>query len=625
MQPVIPRAGATDLIPVEAFARLPQISQPALSPDGSHIAYLAPIAGQRNLVITPLGERGKSQAIPPVEKTDIIWFEWMNNERLIISYRYTNEIHGTYARTALFSVHVREPGYVDMAKEPKLRDAHPYAQYIRQRPQLRDKVIDMLPDDPDHFLLAIDSDFDGRAEIRRVNVHTGHYVTLSKGYDHIWNWITDQNHEYRLGWGASFKEFRLLYIDPDTGKHREVNDKDWYEDADISPVGFTEDPHIAYAFEPHNGGKRRLVTFDVLKGQVKDVVFAHADADVSGVVTDPKTGRLVGASYTDDLSHTVYFDPDLAALKAQLDEWLPGGSNRILSWNREKGLYVIRHVSDRDDKYYLLDTTNGAANLIASAISIPADMLAKTERHLIRARDGLEIPAYLTLPPGKPPKDLPLVVLPHGGPHSRDTLHYNYWSQFLANRGYAVLRPNFRGSSGYGSVFAKLGEGQWGGKMQDDVTDATHWAIDQGYADPKEICIAGGSYGGYAALMGAIKEPDLYQCAVSINGVTNLVDLTRWMIREYLDEVGHESLSKEDVSPLYQADRITIPTLIIHAKDDSVVPYEHGEKMYKTMKRLNKDVTFKSLDTADHYFDTEQSRIEVLTALEAFLTKKLKK
>ncbi|WP_262690800.1 alpha/beta hydrolase family protein [Kordiimonas aestuarii] len=619
-------AGAADLIPIEAFARLPQISQPALSPDGTHIAYLAPIGGQRNLVIMPLNQPEKAQAIPPVEETDIIRFTWINSQRIVLSYRYTNDIGAAYARTALFSVHVSKPGYVDMAREPKAHDANPYA---RQRPQIRDRIIDTLPDDPEHFLLAIDSDFDHRAEIRKVNVETGHYVNITEGYEWINSWVTDQNHKYRLGWGKSHKGTRLLYIDPNSGDAIDLDNTDWFENRSIVPLSFTADPTIAYALEPYLGDKKRLVTLDILSGEVKDVIFEHPEVEINRYFRDPVSGQMAGVTYTQDLTHAVYFDPDLTALKTQLDGWLPGGSNRIISWNKEKGLYAVNHVTDREDSFYLLNTLTGGAKLISHAIPVPADLLATTSRHTIEMRDGLPIAAYLTLPNDKAPERLPMVVLPHGGPHARDTMHYDFLSQFLANRGYAVLRPNFRGSTGYGERFRRLGRGQWGGAMQDDVTDATLWAIEQGIADPDRICIAGGSYGGYAALMGAIKEPSLYRCTVSINGATDLIHLTRrlkdnFLLKKYANTVGLKGEGAKLVSPYHRVKGINIPVLIIHAKDDPVVPFEHGEKMYKALKKLKKKVSFKVLENADHYFATEQSRIEVLAALEGFLATHLK-
>ncbi|TNE62395.1 MAG: S9 family peptidase [Alphaproteobacteria bacterium] len=615
-------------IPAEVFAQLPKVRQILLSPDGTHIAYTSPIAGRINLVIASLDGSDKPEAIPSVEETDISWFRWVNNDRLVISYRYTNDIGSAYVRTALFSVHRSEPGYVDMAREPKQHDRNPY---VNDRPQFRDRIIDMLPDEPDYFLLAIDSDFDGRAEIRRVNVNTGTYTVLTEGYDWIRTWQTDDQHQFRLGWGIGPKGLRVLYIDPDTNRHRELNNTDWFSKADIEPIAFTSDPHVVYALEPYKGSRRRLVTLDVLAGAVKDVIFEHPEVDVDGLVRHPETGAIAGYSYTDDMDHTVYMDPELATLQTQLDQWLPGGSNAILSMNRQKSLYIISHETDREKTIYILDMAAGKANAFSRVTPIPANLLAPTEKHIIHARDGLPIPTYLTVPPGRAPGEkLPLVVMPHGGPHARDTLGYDYWTQFLANRGYAVLRPNFRGSSGYGQAFEDAGKSQWGGQMQDDVTDATKWAIEQGIADPARICIVGGSYGGYAALMGVVKEPGLYRCAVSINGVANLeMQMKRarnlFGLKEFAETVGLDGARIQSVSPYHQAGTITAPVLIMHAKDDPVVPFEQGQGMYKKLKQLKKPVDFVAIANGDHFLDTEAARLAFLKPLEKFLKEQLGK
>lgn len=613
-------------IPAGVFAQLPKMAMPRLSPDANHIAYLAPIQGKRNLIITPIDGSRPPEAIPAVEETDISWFEWVNNERLVVSYRYTNTIGGDFVRTALFSVHIAEPGYVDMAREPRERDRNPR---VRARPQMRDRVIDFLPNDPDHILLAIDSDFDGRAEIRRVNVATGRYVNITEGYDWIRHWVTDQSHQYRLGWGIARDGLRVLYIDPKSNSHRELNDVSWFEDYGIKPQSFTADPTIAYATEPVDGDKIRLITFNVSTGQRESVVFEHPSVDVGGYLNDTETQAVIGVFYTDDLPRVEYFDPELKALKEQLDEWLPGGSNSIISWNREKQRYVIRRITPQETAFYYMDKKSGTTNLLARSTPVPSQLLGRVEAHDIPTRDGLSMRSYLTFPKGRGRSGLPLVVLPHGGPHARDVMSYDYWAQFLANRGYAVLQPNFRGSAGFGERFRLAGEGQWGGKMQDDVTDATRWAIQLGIADPERVCIVGGSYGGYAAMMGAIKEPDLYRCAASINGVADLAYMVGrlkngfWM-HQYAKTVGLEGEGVKAVSPYHRAEELQTPLLIVHAKDDPIVPFDQAKRMRKRLSRLKKDFDYTPLETADHYFDTAESRTLMLQALETFLAKHLK-
>ncbi len=243
-----------------------------------------------------------------------------------------------------------------------------------------------------------------------------------------------------------------------------------------------------------------------------------------------------------------------------------------------------------------------------------------------KARDGLEIEAVLTLPARSSGKNLPFIVMPHGGPWAQDSLTYYYWAQFLANRGYAVLQPNFRGSTGYGREFLKKGEGQLGYAMQDDVTDGVKWAVAQGIADQKRTCIVGASYGGYTAMWGIAKDPGLYRCAISIAGVASL--------RREVNDFGnafHAGLFRDQwkkmtpdfaaVSPLNSVAKITAPLLLIHGKKDVTVQHVHSAKMYAAMQNAGKQVEFVSVPLADHYFTRQADRLTLLAAMEAFLIK----
>ncbi len=264
--------------------------------------------------------------------------------------------------------------------------------------------------------------------------------------------------------------------------------------------------------------------------------------------------------------------------------------------------------------------------VLSSNDQLPQELMADIKPIEYEARDGLKIHGYLTLPKDKEAKKLPAVIFPHGGPAARSTQSFNTWTQFFASRGYAVLQPNFRGSIGYGDKFHELGDNQWGGTMQDDVTDGTKWLIEQGIADPANICIVGASYGGYAALMGAVKEPDLYKCAISINGVANLtaiISFGRQFVggKAWTKKIGLEGESAKLVSPYYQAKKIKVPVLIVQSKDDPVVPNRQGNDMYKRLKYLKKPVTYVEVDNGDHHLDTAETRLAAFKAMEKFLAK----
>jgi dipeptidyl aminopeptidase/acylaminoacyl peptidase len=277
------------------------------------------------------------------------------------------------------------------------------------------------------------------------------------------------------------------------------------------------------------------------------------------------------------------------------------------------------------DTYWLYDTKTHQLKVLAGAYPTlqPTD-LGAMKPYPYKARDGLDIHAYLTLPPGKAAHNLPVVIFPHGGPEERDSIEFDWWAQFMASRGYAVLQPNFRGSAGYGWKFQSAGFTQWGRAMQDDVTDGVKKLIADGIADPKRICIVGASYGGYAALAGATFTPDLYACAVSVAGVSNLIDLQNsvsgmayWTTR--IGDVDKDADALKAESPTLHADQVRAPILLMHGEKDVTVPIDQSTQERDALKKAGKDVSFVSIDGDDHYLNLASTRIRVLTEIATFL------
>jgi dipeptidyl aminopeptidase/acylaminoacyl peptidase len=298
---------------------------------------------------------------------------------------------------------------------------------------------------------------------------------------------------------------------------------------------------------------------------------------------------------------------------------------------------VIVEAPKHPPVFYYLDRTTHQATQIASTYpDLKPDDLGQMKPYPYSARDGLKIPAYITLPPGRDPKKLPAVVLPHGGPDARDEIEFNWWAQFLANRGYVVLQPNYRGSSGYGDKFTSEGLHQWGLKMQDDITDGVKKMIADGIADPKRICIVGASYGGYAALAGATFTPDLYACAASMAGISDLRQLLRRERKQYGPQSGVVSFWQSRIgdfsddaeqlvatSPAFHAGRVKCPILLLHGADDTTVWIEQSRIMEDALQKAGKPVQFVTLQGDDHYFTLPETRIRMLTELEAFLKKNI--
>jgi dipeptidyl aminopeptidase/acylaminoacyl peptidase len=301
---------------------------------------------------------------------------------------------------------------------------------------------------------------------------------------------------------------------------------------------------------------------------------------------------------------------------------------RIISIDNDLNRMIVRiGTADNPGLIYMFERTTGQLTKLADINeTIGNKRLARAKYVQYDARDGLEIEAVLTLPRGREAKNLPVIAMPHGGPWGHDKLSYDYWAQFLANRGYAVIQPNFRGSTGYGETFLRKGQGQMGFAMQDDITDGVNWLVNQGIADPKKICIVGASYGGYAAMWGVVKDPDFYRCAISIAGVSNL--------RREVNDFGGNVYSRthknswnkmtpdfKAVSPIYSVDKIEVPLMLIHGRKDVTVDYKQSVIMEKAMRKAGKPVEFVLLPKADHYFTREPDRLLLLQQMESFLSK----
>ncbi|HET6263546.1 MAG TPA: S9 family peptidase, partial [Usitatibacter sp.] len=339
-----------------------------------------------------------------------------------------------------------------------------------------------------------------------------------------------------------------------------------------------------------------------------------------------------------DRGGAAWFDPALARIQKTADAALPNAVNR-LSWSRDRSLVVIESRSDvSPGAFYLLDMKGGKLEwLVDRAPWIDPKEMAPMQAVRYAARDGLTIPAYLTLPKGGE-KNLPLVVFVHGGPWvDGDTWGFDPDAQFLASRGYAVLQPNFRGTTRYGWKHFSSSFGQWGLAMQDDVTDGVKWAVEQGIADPKRICIYGASYGGYATMMGLAKTPELYRCGINYVGVTDVnlfltaswadyadSDFIRYSVKQMVGDASKDAEKLKSVSPVEQASRIRVPVLMAYGGEDFRVPIEHGTRMRDALERNGLKPIWMVMPGEGHGFRDPKNQKEFYEAVEKFLAENLK-
>lgn len=369
-------------------------------------------------------------------------------------------------------------------------------------------------------------------------------------------------------------------------------------------------------------------------GAWSDVPY-DGEGEIKDVIVHPSTRLLAGVVIGDDETlRRIYFDPDLERLWRSIRRAFPEGRVTINSISQDLRQIVVFTEGDHDaGTYHLVDLDRGLAEVIGARYALTADQVGEQRAISYAAADGMIIPGYLTLPPGvTDPHDLPLVVMPHGGPAARDTMGFDWWAQAMASRGYAVLQPNFRGSDGLGKAHLEAGYGEWGRKMQTDLSDGVRWLASEGIIDPARVCIVGASYGGYAAMAGPTLDPGVYRCAVAVAGVSDLRRMVSWtaeggprdqpVVRYWNRFMGAERLgdrSLDERSPYHLADRADAPILLLHGRDDTVVPFEQSRVMAEALARAGKPYELIELSGEDHWLSRGDTRFRMLTETIRFL------
>ena len=637
-------------IPLSEFSALPKNSQVELSPDGKNILIITKHQGVRIVLVKPLSNNSgwPGVAFPPQDGMDIRSAWWANNEYILISMSFeANRIMFDSKRNLegrLMSVPIKKPkkarNMVIPSKEKgKMKGFHT-AYGINDRIPVWFSIVDMLVDDPDHFLLELDEDWsDYSTEVRKVNVKTGRYRLIHNPSGDSTGWIADKQGKIRLGYGnklsgTSLSEVKdvLMYLNPQTGEWVDYSKKEIADHEKYSILEFFDDPQFAYVRKINEHGHWGIYKYDLINLQKIENLSSFEDRDVF-LVYDPYDHRPTGFVYDGDNRSVEYdyFDDRYKRIQRIVDKAIPNAINRITSRTQDENLYLIYSYSDVDPgSYYLFDQSlMQLAFVEARYEGLDPRLLSPMKYVSYKARDGLIIHGFLTIPTGSDGKNLPTIIMPHGGPTSHTSWGYDYRTQFLASRGYAVFQPNFRGSTGYGEEFEHAGRREWGLKMQDDVTDGALWLVEQGIADPERMCIFGWSYGGYAALTAAFTTPDLFKCSISINGISNLEKLVYeesgyLAQKEWGKLIGNlrEDRSRlKETSAINNIDKIKIPILLIVTKDDTTVNYQQSKRFHKKMKKAGKYSKYVEIKDGNHSAQNELAQTIILENLERFLAR----
>jgi dipeptidyl aminopeptidase/acylaminoacyl peptidase len=464
-----------------------------------------------------------------------------------------------------------------------------------------------------------------------VNVMTGEMKLVAENPGDIVSWETDHTGAVRIAIRSDGVNNTLLYRDKEGDDFREVITTSFKEA--LAPLFFTFDNTAIYAASNLGRDRNAIVKYDVANNKELEVIFEHPEVDVAGLEFSRKRKVLTTVRYTTWKMQREFLDETTRTLFDRLTAKLPGFEIAIVDYTKDEQVFIVKTSSDRSmGAFYLYDFAQDTLDKLADVAQwLPTEQLSPMKPISYTTRDGLTIHGYLTLPVGKEAKNLPVVVNPHGGPWVRDEWRYNPEVQFLANRGYAVLQVNYRGSTGYGRKFWESSFKQWGKTMQDDVSDGVLWLIKEGIADPNRVAIYGGSYGGYCTLAGLTFSPELYACGIDYVGVSNLFTFMKtippyWtpFLESMYEMVGNPETDKElltSASPVFHVDNIRAPLFVIQGAKDPRVNIEESNQIVEALRKRGIDVPYLVKENEGHGFRNEENRFEAYEAMESFLEK----
>ena len=607
--------------PLEAYGRLPSLEDVALSPDGTRLAFVRTNENKRVLAIIELPHTLLGSAL--IGETKLRRLAWADNDHLLITTSTTGMPWGLVGKDTEWSqLSVYEISSKKLHTYPAPTSDIRTINTIVDEPMIRHIGADTVL-----FIPSLYVQERVNLALFKVNLTTHRQSVARLGSDATRGWLVDAA-------GEIVAEDN--YYERDQRWQMKLrHNGHWFEaESQRTPIDVPD----MVGFGP-NGDSVLVSTLD--KGEPVWELLSLQDGklgppieggdDLNRALEDPTTHRMIGGVSIEDQSKYVFFNPALKSRWKSVEDAFEGERVDLISTSADLMQFVVLVDGPRGYRYELINMNTARAIPVGKVYDEIEDAL-ETKRITYEAADGLKIPAYLTLPAGKPASKLPLIVLPHGGPASRDTADFDWWTQALAAQGYAVLRPNFRGSTTTQS-FMTAGYGQWGRKMQTDLSDGVRYLAKQGTIDPARVCIVGASYGGYAALAGVTLDPGVYRCAVSVAGISDLKQMLKWekeaenggdhvgtrYWNRFMGVTGPNDPALDAISPIKHLDQVNVPVLLIHGKDDTVVAYEQSEIMLKALKKANKPVELVTLKKEDHWLSRSETRLLMLQSSVAFL------
>jgi len=599
-------------IPMEDFFKNPVKTQFKISPDGKYFACLAPLKSRMNVFVQKVDSKD-SFSVTSVTDRNIAAFTWANSSTIIYS-----KDNGGDENYVLYKVDID-------SKQVKA---------LTPEKDVRSEIIDELWSDLDHVLVQTNQNNASVFDVYLLNINTGEMTLTVKNPGNITGWLADHEGKVRIATSTDGVNSSLLY-------RSDVSDVDWkpllstnFRES-VSPLFFTFDNKNLFCSSNLGRDKAAIVVFDLETGKESAVIYEHPEVDVYNLNYSHYRQVLTTVTYETDKNIRHFIDPFMQNHYEFVQNQLPGYEISFSSTNRIEDVFIVRTYSDKSlGAYYFYNSKLKELKLIDQISPwIDESKMCDMQPFEYKTRDGLLIHGYLTLPKNRAAVNLPLVVNPHGGPWARDSWGFNPEVQFLANRGYAVLQMNFRGSVGYGKSFWESSFKQWGKNMQNDITDGVNSLIEDGIVDRERVAIYGASYGGYATLAGLAYTPDLYACGVDYVGVSNLLTFMKTIppywepYLEMMYEMVGDPKKEEDLlkaaSPVFHADKITAPLLIAQGAKDPRVNVDESNQMVEALRNRGVEVEYLLEPEEGHGFSNEENRFKFYRSMETFLARYL--
>lgn len=645
---------AIERLPIEDFTRTPGASRVRLSPNGKILAFIRDYAGKSTMHFIELDNQSKVSRLDLGEAElangavkSVGSFTWIGNERLVVTtVVYDNAIYGVTATNWNGGQNMAVSGY----ENTRVKITGAVGGIISYEASSRLREVIHSFNDKDQNILMLDRHETGggspnRPDIVKVHTLTGQAFLEVKNPGEVASWGLDFDGVARLGITSHGELSGAVYRADEKSEWKTILPLQRRR-GQMRPIGFdaaSNQVFVADLTDDERWAIHRLNPVDgtlgaaVVQDPVYDIVPESFVPSIDGVplaspILSRKRKTLVGVRYVADMGRVKWLDRDFAMQQVGIDRGLPDTANMLVNTSEDEQRMLWLAYSDRDPgSYYVMDLTKHTLKEVAPRMGwIKPAQMAQTLVVKYPARDGLLIHGYLTVPVGYEPKGLPLVVMPHGGPWVRDVWGFDPLVQMLANRGYAVLQMNYRGSTGYGDKLYREAKRQIGGEIQDDIEDGAQWAISAGVADPKRLAIMGMSYGGYSTLFGLGRSPGLYRCGISIAGVTDWSafledsDVAEYKSasRHWREQLGDPDKDKDKLwaaSPVNFADKIAVPVLIIQGKKDARVPQDQAKRMIAALEKAGRKPESFFISNLGHNYGNEKQRTEIYKRIEAFL------